>query len=50
MAQHYHSSLDEPNLDNVEAKLYATRRRNHELAQQYFKNKYGSTKQYDNFV
>lgn len=29
MTQHYHSSLDEPNLDNVEAKLYATRQKNH---------------------
>ena len=29
MAQHYHSSLDAPNIDNVEAKLYATRQKNH---------------------
>lgn len=29
MAQHFHSSLDEPNLDNVEAKLYVARQRNH---------------------
>jgi hypothetical protein len=50
MAQHYHSSLDEPNLENIEAKLYAMRRRNHEFAEQYFKNKHGSTKQYDHFV
>ena len=29
MAQHFHSSLDEPNLDNVEAKLYVARQKNH---------------------
>ena len=47
MAQHFHSSLDEPNLDNVEAKLYVARQKNHELAMQYFKNKYGSTAMYE---
>lgn len=29
MAQHYHSSMDTQTLDNVEAKLYATRQKNH---------------------
>ena len=46
MAQHYHSSLDQPNLENVEAKLFAARQKNHEMALQYFKNKYGSTAHY----
>lgn len=29
MTQHYQSSMDQPNLDNVEAKLEAARQRNH---------------------
>jgi hypothetical protein len=50
MAQHYHSSLEEPNLSNVEARLAATRRRNQHLAKEYFTAKYGSTSTYDEFA
>ena len=50
MAQHFHSSLDQPNLENVEAKLYVARQKNHEMAMQYFKQKYGSTGMYEEFV
>lgn len=50
MAQHYSSSLEQPNLQNVEAILTATRRRNHDLAQEYFRSKYGSTEPYDEFT
>lgn len=50
MAQHYQSSMDQPNLQNVEAKLKVARQKNHELALQYFRNKYGSAVAYEDFA
>jgi hypothetical protein len=49
-AQHYHSSLEEPTLDNVEAQLQVARQRNYELALSYFQNKFGSGEAYNQYI
>ena len=37
-------------MENVEARLSATRQKNHELALKYFKGKHGNTEKYEEFA
>jgi hypothetical protein len=37
VAEHYHSTLEQPNLENVESMLAATRQKNYELGAKYFR-------------